>query len=63
MNEYLEVLRQQEAFHRVIEGLKRHKPVIPAYSHFPDNTEEWKANSNILKGFNLALILLGENDE
>ena len=63
MNEYLEVLRQQEAFHKVIEYVKGQKPVVPMYDHISDNTDDWKAKSNMLKGFNLALILLGEADE
>lgn len=61
MREYLEVLRSVPEFHTVISKVKEYRPVVPVYDHTDDNTEAWKANSNMLKGFNLVLTLLGEN--
>ena len=62
MTPYLEVLRTSPEFQALIVKLKEQRPVIPAYTHSPDNTEEWKANSNQRQGFNLCLTLLGEKD-
>ena len=60
MNEYVEIMRQNPAFVSLMAEIKQERPIIPVYSHSPDNTEEWKANSNIQKGFDLALGFLGE---
>jgi len=62
MTPYLEMLRSTAEFQALVVMLKENRPVIPAYTHSPDNTETWKANSNQLQGFNLALTLLGENN-
>jgi hypothetical protein len=58
--DHLEVLRQNQSFQEVMKCVRLHTPVVPVYDHTDDNTEEWKANSNTLKGFNLVLSLLGE---
>ena len=63
MKEYLEVLRLQPEFIALIAQIKEERPIIPVYTHNPDNTDEWKANSNMQKGFNLCLHFLGENDD
>jgi len=63
MREYLEILRQNEAFQMVIKGVKEERPTIPPYNHSPDNTEEWKSMSNQQRGFDLALSLFGEHNE
>lgn len=62
MTPYLEMLRSTAEFQALIVALKKDRPVIPAYTHKPDNTEDWKANSNQLQGFNLCLTLLGEKN-
>lgn len=62
MTSYLEALRSTPEFQALIVELKGKRPVIPAYTHSPDNTEDWRANSNQLQGFNLCLTLLGEKD-
>ena len=61
MTAYLEILRSTEEFQMLLSQIKEQRPVIPVYDHINDNTEAWKANSNILKGFNLVLTLLGED--
>ena len=63
MKEYVNVLRQYPEFQLLIDEIKQEKPVIPVYNHDPDNTEEWKANSNILKGYSMVLMYLGDKDE
>ena len=60
MNKYVEILRQSPEFISLMAEIKEARPIIPVYSHSPDNTEEWKANSNVQKGFDLALSFLGE---
>jgi len=62
MKEYLAALRQSEEFQNLIIKLKEDRPIVPAYTYSADNTEEWKALSNQLQGFNLCLTLLGETD-
>lgn len=63
MKEYVEILRQRPEFQALLKEIKEQRPIIPRYIHEPDNTEEWKANSNIQKGFDLVLMYLGEDDE
>jgi hypothetical protein len=60
MNDYLEQLRAQPLFQELMKGIREERPVVPAYSYTDDNTEEWKALSNIQRGFDKCLILLGE---
>jgi len=62
MKEYLEILRNQPEFLLLMKEIKSQRPLIPEYNHHDDNIEEWKANSNMLKGFRLALSFLGEDD-
>ena len=62
MTPYLQMLRSTAEFQALIVKLKESRPVIPAYNHQPDNTEDWKASSNQRQGFNLCLTLLGEQD-
>ena len=61
--QYLEVLKQNPTYQEVIKDLKLEKPIVPVYDHVSDNTEEWKAKSNMQRGFNLVLSLLGESYE
>jgi hypothetical protein len=63
MNEFVEILRQNETFQVVMKEVKENRPTIPPYNHDPDNTEEWKALSNQQRGFDLALILFGEHND
>ena len=63
MNEFLEILRQNETFQKVMKDMKEQRPTIPLHNYDPDNTEEWKALSNQQRGFDLALTLLGESFE
>jgi len=63
MKEYLEILRQHEVFPIVMKELKEQRPTIPPYNHSPDNTEEWKSLSNQQRGYDLALSVLGEDNE
>jgi len=63
MNDYLFTLRSTIEFQNLIKEIKQHRPVIPVYDCEEDNTERWKANSNILKGYNLCLAHLGETDD
>ena len=63
MNEFLEILRQNETFQKVMSDVKEQRPIIPLATYDPDNTEEWKALSNQQRGFDLALTLFGEHNE
>ena len=63
MNEFLEILRQNETFQKVMSGIREERPIIPLHTYDPDNTEEWKALSNQQRGYDLALALLGEHNE
>lgn len=63
MNEFVEILRQNETFQKVLQDAKAERPTIPPYNHSPDNTEEWKALSNMQRGFDLALSQFGEHYE
>jgi len=62
-NEYLEILRQNPEFLNLLKRVNEHRPIIPLHNMDPDNTESWKANSYMQRGFDLALSLLGENNE
>ena len=63
MNEFVEILRQNETFQKVLQDAKAERPMVPPYNHSPDNTEEWKALSNMQRGFDLALSQFGEHYE
>ena len=58
---YLEALRSTLEFQELLERVKAHRPIIPAHSPEMDNTEDWKAKSAMLQGFDLCLTLFGEN--
>ena len=63
MNEFVEILRQNETFQKVLQDAKAERPMVPPYNHNPDNTEEWKALSNMQRGFDLCLSRFGEEIE
>jgi len=63
MNEFVEILRQNETFQMVMKDVKEQRPTIPPYNHNPDNTEEWKSMSNMQRGFDLCLSQFGEEIE
>lgn len=64
MKEYVELLRHNEAFSVVREGVKKERPTVPPYTHSPDNTEEWKSLSNMQRGFDLCYSLFtGDQNE
>lgn len=63
MTPEIEILRQNELFQTVMKEVLKERPTIPPYNHSPDNTEEWKALSNMQRGYDLALSLFGEHNE
>jgi len=62
-NEYLAALRGTKEFHDLMAQLKKQRPTIPTFNAESDNTEIWKANSNMQRGFDLCLTLLGEKTD
>lgn len=59
-NEYLLHLHSDELFQQfVVKDLEKNKPIIPQHDPAKDNTEDWKAQSAMLKGYLLACTLLG----
>lgn len=60
MSENLTILRQNELFQEEMQRIMKHRPTVPPYNYDPDNTEEWKAMSNMQRGFDLFAELLGE---
>lgn len=63
MNDYIEQLRASPMFQEHLEKVKAARPVVPQYTPRPDNTDQWKAQSLMLQGFNLCLMMFGEDDE
>jgi len=61
MNEFLESLKGNHQYNDLIKSVNKNKPVIPRYDYDSNNTEDWKAKSNMLKGFELAMALMGDN--
>ncbi len=59
---YLKSLRETNEFQNLIKRVKTQRPIVPVYDANDDNTEIWKANCYMLKGFDLCLTLLGERD-
>ena len=63
MTEYLENLKLNPEFQKVLQMINEQRPVIPLHRHDPDNTAEWVALSNQQRGFDLCMSLFGvEND-
>ncbi len=60
MSDYLEQLRVDPTFRHLLDSIIKQRPIVPVYNHHKDNTEEWKALSNMQKGFDKCLILFGE---
>ncbi len=40
----------------LLERIVRARPIIPGYNHSDDNTADWKHNSEIKIGYELALL-------
>jgi hypothetical protein len=58
MKEYLVALRLTPEFQNCLEIINRERPIVPLSNYNPDNTEEWKALSNMQRGFDLCHSLL-----
>ncbi len=55
---YLSNLLQTEDFQDLLKALEEKRPVIPAHTVNPDNTEEWKSKSASQNGFDLIFKLI-----
>ena len=57
--EFLTYLRQHPFYPMFIESLKKDRPIVPAHNPRADNTEEWKAVSAQVQGYDLACSKFG----
>jgi len=58
--EYQLRLLSDEFFQQyIVKELEEKKPIIPQHDPSKDNTEDWKAQSAMLKGYLLACTILG----
>jgi hypothetical protein len=61
VNSYLEALKMTAEYQALLKGVKQQRPIVPVYNPESDNTDAWKANSMMQKGFDLCLMFMGDN--
>ena len=58
MSSYLAELKTDPRFISIIEGIMKHRPVIPSHDPRNDNTEVWKHESAKRDGFDIWVTFL-----
>lgn len=62
-DEWLYRLQSDPLFNDIKQELRDCRPLVPAYDHRQDNTNEWKSTSLMQQGFDLCLSVLKINLE